>query len=687
MALEQLGDLVSAFHLDYRDGLRSLGLIERQAKQTERALDHTFDEIGDDAERASRRTAKSATTMRTALGKLGKMARSAIVPITAIVATAATAVGVLALAFKKVSGAVIQTGGSFEEYEMRLKTFLGSTEKAKETLARLIEVSNKTPYALGEIIDAFVSMTAQGIDADRVLMTLGDTAAATGKSLQQVAEAFIDAAVGEFERLKELGVKARVAGDKITFAYADASGKMKQISTENNRDMIQSTLESIWNERYAGAMDEFQTSWKGMVSNVGTMWTLFVKDIGDAGSFDELKATLATLSASFRQLKDDGTLTTWASAISTALSAVAIAMQGLIMMPTLVKIAWIEAKVAVAESVVSIQESVIELGKTLETILLLATATTGKTSPFLPFLIDGVVELNTALTELEGNLEVNRQGLAELQGESTRTTVDLLNLVKGVDDLITRTDDATEAQGKLEDALGDAGDKADEERLKLLKLYNVMSSQQAEQAMRKIAEDAGELLRSGVSAREVFEKLIPKAEKLRDKFAGVADVNVPKMFDDMVSAAKLGPALFDNWATSVGVKIPRSADSAADAMGKLGTAVSEAAKTDEISVLEKALGSVTANLQRMPEEAAATAARTQKELERLARDAGGALKGGFGGGIKEGIAEGEEALTTLISNIEGKEVVLKVRLDSEALQRQVRDILDGRVPDTSGELP
>ena len=50
-----------------------------------------------------------------------------------------------------------------------------------------------------------------------VAAAYGDTASAMGKSLDDMVEAVADAATGEFERLKEFGIRASKNGDRVSF--------------------------------------------------------------------------------------------------------------------------------------------------------------------------------------------------------------------------------------------------------------------------------------------------------------------------------------------------------------------------------------------------------------------------------------------------------------------------------------
>ncbi|NPV54554.1 MAG: hypothetical protein HPY71_13735 [Firmicutes bacterium] len=189
----------------------------------------------------------------------------------AAVGTASVAVGA-----KMLSGA-----GQVERYAAVLETVAGSAETARQKLAWLRDFAAKTPFELPGLMEAATKLEAYGFSAEKYLSVLGDTSAALGKDVMAAVEALADATTGEFERLKEFGIRASVDGAKVAFEYVDKSGKQQRaVVNKNNREMIASTLTAIWNERYGGAMERMSTTWEGMCSNMKDAMT---KALADAG--------------------------------------------------------------------------------------------------------------------------------------------------------------------------------------------------------------------------------------------------------------------------------------------------------------------------------------------------------------------------------------------------------------------
>lgn len=190
---------------------------------------------------------------------------------------------------------VISTSAEFEKFETILGTIEGSSDKAKASMDWISEFAAKTPYDIAGVTDAFIKLRAYGMDPknNNLLRTLGDTAAAMGKPVMQAVEAIADAVTGENERLKEFGIKATKQAGKIAYTYTDSAGKQQtKLVDANSREQIQATLQAIWNEKYAGAMDKLSNTWEGITSNIGDQFDRLKLEIGRAGIFDGAKRGL-----------------------------------------------------------------------------------------------------------------------------------------------------------------------------------------------------------------------------------------------------------------------------------------------------------------------------------------------------------------------------------------------------------
>lgn len=239
----------------------------------------------------------------------------------------AAAGGAAAIAGGAVIKGMVDTAAEFERFESILETIEGSKEKAAKSMGWISDFAAKTPYELAGVTEAFVKLRAYGIDPIKgdTLKTLGDTAAAMGKPVMQAVEALADAVTGENERLKEFGIKASKAGGSIVYEYTDKEGKQRQAkATDGNREQIRETLKSIWNEKYAGAMDRMSQTWSGMVSNLKDQWARFQMMVMKAGVFDWMKDKLQGFLAKVDQMAANGELQKWAEDVGARVKAALI---------------------------------------------------------------------------------------------------------------------------------------------------------------------------------------------------------------------------------------------------------------------------------------------------------------------------------------------------------------------------
>ena len=162
--------------------------------------------------------------------------------------------------------AVINTTAEFQKMEAVLTNTLGSKSLAQQSMAQIVEFASKTPFQVNELTDSFVKLANRGFKPTMAEMTaLGDLASSTGKSFDQLTEAALDAMTGEFERLKEFGVRAKSEGDKVAFTF-------KGVTTEVQKTdgAIKDYLLSLGQaEGVSGAMAAISETVGGKISNLG----------------------------------------------------------------------------------------------------------------------------------------------------------------------------------------------------------------------------------------------------------------------------------------------------------------------------------------------------------------------------------------------------------------------------------
>lgn len=189
---------------------------------------------------------------------------------TAKIAIFAAGIGLATLAVGQFSAA-IQTTRQFQILQAGLKTATGSVANASKAFGILQQLAKETPYSLQEVVSGFTKLVNYGLNPGKeALLAYGDTAAALGKPLEQMIEAVADASNGEFERLKEFGIKASKEGDKITFMFRGVKTEIR-----NNAQEIESYLIKLAQNNFAGAMADRMNTLDGKFSNLGDAWEQF----------------------------------------------------------------------------------------------------------------------------------------------------------------------------------------------------------------------------------------------------------------------------------------------------------------------------------------------------------------------------------------------------------------------------
>ena len=201
----------------------------------------------------------------------------------------ANAVASKAFDFGKAAGAVglglgatlvapIKAAADMQKMNIALRSsFQGNKAQADEAFKTITDFAAKTPYAMEEALGGFLKLKNLGMDPSmKAMESYGNTASAMGKSLDQMVEAVADASMGEFERLKEFGIKASTHGNKVEFTF----GKTKTVVGKNAKE-IQAYIKSIGDKNFAGAMEEQSKSIYGQWSTLTDNMKMSMAKVGE----------------------------------------------------------------------------------------------------------------------------------------------------------------------------------------------------------------------------------------------------------------------------------------------------------------------------------------------------------------------------------------------------------------------
>ncbi|QJI53358.1 tail tape measure [Alteromonas phage vB_AcoS-R7M] len=211
-------------------------------------------------EKTSARTEKATTGLMNVMGRLAAP----------ILAVASASAGLSKL---------INVTREFEVLNAQLVTATGSAENAATAMQAIQDFASNTPYDLQQVTTAFTKLVNLGLTpSERALTSYGDTASAMGKDLDQLIEAVADAATGEFERLKEFGIRASSEGENVSFTFRGITTTVKK-----EAGAIEEYLTQLGENNFAGAMAERMQTLDGALSNLGDQWDLVFKNISEQG--------------------------------------------------------------------------------------------------------------------------------------------------------------------------------------------------------------------------------------------------------------------------------------------------------------------------------------------------------------------------------------------------------------------
>lgn len=172
---------------------------------------------------------------------------------------------------------IFETTAKFEKYGKVLETALGSQKEAQQAMAALKDLGAKTAFSVDELTDGYVKMVNRGLrPTQKEMVAMTDLAASQGKTFDQLVEAALDAQTGEFERLKEFGIRASKSGDQVTLSFKG----MNQV-VKNTPEAINGAIVAFGQMNGVGGQNaKMMETLEGKTSNLGDSFDAMKVEIG-----------------------------------------------------------------------------------------------------------------------------------------------------------------------------------------------------------------------------------------------------------------------------------------------------------------------------------------------------------------------------------------------------------------------
>ena len=180
---------------------------------------------------------------------------------------------------------LVDVSREFDKLNAGLITATGSAEGAQVAFEAIQDFATNTPYDLAQVTESFTKLVNYGLTpSERALASYGNTASALGKDLNQMIEAVADAATGEFERLKEFGIRASAEGDRVKFTFRGVSTEVGKNAAEIENYLIQ-----LGENNFADAMTNRMDTLDGALSNLADEWDKLFLNVSQQGIGDVIE--------------------------------------------------------------------------------------------------------------------------------------------------------------------------------------------------------------------------------------------------------------------------------------------------------------------------------------------------------------------------------------------------------------
>ena len=238
----------------------------------------SFEEIGDELEKINAKPLTFFDKMKNLL--IGDQGLTALIG-GFVGGLASSGLSLITDGVSGLANSIVETTAKYEKFGAVLTNTLGSKSAAQESFKMIADFAAKTPFQVDEITSSFVKFANRGIKLTKEeLGNLGDIAASQGKSFDELTEAILDAQTGEFERLKEFGIRGSKNGDMVSLSFKGVTKEIK-----NNEEAIkQAILEYGKLDGVAGGMEAISKTLGGQLSNLSDSFDKLFNSIGSRAS-------------------------------------------------------------------------------------------------------------------------------------------------------------------------------------------------------------------------------------------------------------------------------------------------------------------------------------------------------------------------------------------------------------------
>lgn len=249
-----------------RKARREVEGLESAAEDAGDAIEEAFDGdavegLSEELDKARRKTRQLGEEARESGRGFGGMAKEAKNFVKVLAAAEATKF------FVKQGKAAVDAAAQIETYQATLETMLGSTQAARDRMEEYKDIAKITPFGLEDVVEGGNQLQAIGRYSRKNLEMLGDLAAATGKPMEQVMNAYAKLATGQ------KGEASRMFQDLLISRndWIEATGKGVSKSGEllaTTEEMMKALPKIMSSKGFYGMMAKQAETANGKFSNL-----------------------------------------------------------------------------------------------------------------------------------------------------------------------------------------------------------------------------------------------------------------------------------------------------------------------------------------------------------------------------------------------------------------------------------
>lgn len=202
---------------------------------------------------------------------------------------------------------VVSTSSQFEEWRMTLKALYKDQEVATQKASEAMQLAAKTPFEVGDVVQAVIGFKAIGAEALQVMENI--------EGVNNQGRTFLEY-MGDLASLRPdvglngvlLGVRNLLGGDggkslrmRMDMDFESMLGEEWGSTTEE----IMSQLVRVSDKVAGGLMKELEGTWNQIISNLKDQSTRLYLAIGDNGAFNMFKKSLQGIADIISSIDDD----------------------------------------------------------------------------------------------------------------------------------------------------------------------------------------------------------------------------------------------------------------------------------------------------------------------------------------------------------------------------------------------